>query len=83
MFLLSLCCLDLTFDSGNPVLSLLQGAGLLQNLTQIAEKARDEDNHVLTDKLEMVKGMLYPPKNSPALNSIFLDNQQHNKTCKI
>lgn len=46
---------ELTCDSGNSVLALLQGAGLLQNLTQIAEKARNEDERVLTDKLELVK----------------------------
>ena len=49
-------CSELHANSGKSVLSLLQGAGLLQNLTQIAEKTRNEDELVLTDKMELVKG---------------------------
>ena len=45
-----------TTDMANSVITLLRGAGLLNNLTEIAEKRRIEDEHVLTDKLEMVKG---------------------------
>lgn len=44
-----------TTDMANSVITLLRGAGLLDNLTEIAEKRRIEDEHVLTDKLEMVK----------------------------
>lgn len=59
---LFLSCLELQsvtpLDLPNSVITLLQGAGLLQNLTQIAEQTRSEDEHVLTDKLEMVKGTL-------------------------
>ena len=55
-------CLELpsitTSDLANSVISLLRGAGLLDNLTKIVEKTRTQDEHLLTDKLEMVKGML-------------------------
>ena len=46
-----------TGDMANSVISLLKGAGLLDNLAEIAEKKRTQDEHVLTDKLEMVKGI--------------------------
>lgn len=45
-------------EMANSVITLLRGAGLLDNLTEIAEKRRIEDEYVLTEKLEMVKGML-------------------------
>lgn len=47
-----------TTEMANSVITLLRGAGLLDNLTEMAEKSRIEDEHVLTEKLEMVKGML-------------------------
>ena len=47
-----------TTEMANSVITLLRGAGLLDNLTEMAEKRRIEDEHVLTEKLEMVKGML-------------------------
>ncbi len=43
-------------DLASSVINLLKGAGLLGNITEIAEKKRCEDEHLLTDKLEMVKG---------------------------
>ncbi|KAL9974856.1 hypothetical protein ACROYT_G011952 [Oculina patagonica] len=42
-------------DLASSVINLLKGAGLLGNITEIAEKKRCEDEHLLTDKLEMVK----------------------------
>ena len=45
-------------DLAPSVVSLLRGAGLLGNLAEIAEKKRTQDEHLLTDKLEMVKGMV-------------------------
>ena len=47
-----------TTEMANSVITLLRGAGLLDNLTEIAEKRRIEDEYVLTEKLERVKGML-------------------------
>lgn len=47
-----------TTEMANSVITLLRGAGLLDNLTEIAEKRRIEDEHVLSEKLEMVKGIL-------------------------
>ncbi|XP_020602915.1 uncharacterized protein LOC110041927 isoform X2 [Orbicella faveolata] len=46
-----------TNDFASSVVNLLKGAGLLGNLAEIAEKKRAQDEHVLTDKLEMVKGI--------------------------
>ena len=48
-----------TNDLASSVVNLLKGAGLLGNLAEIAEKKRTQDEHLLTDKLEMVKGMLF------------------------
>ena len=45
-----------TNDFASSVVNLLKGAGLLGNLAEIAEKKRAQDEHLLTDKLEMVKG---------------------------
>jgi len=45
-------------DLASSVVNLLRGAGLLGNLAEIAEKKRAQDEHLLTDKLEMVKGMV-------------------------
>ena len=60
--LLVICCTEMqsiaTTEMANSVITLLRGAGLLDNLTEMAEKRRIEDEHVLTEKLEMVKGML-------------------------
>jgi len=44
-----------TNDLASSVVNLLKGAGLLGNLAEIAEKKRTQDEHLLTDKLEMVK----------------------------
>lgn len=60
--LLVICCTEMqsiaTTEMANSVITLLRGAGLLDNLTEIAEKRRIEDEHVLSEKLEMVKGIL-------------------------
>ena len=47
----------MTNDLASSVVNLLKGAGLLGNLAEIAEKKRAQDEHLLTDKLEMVKGI--------------------------
>ena len=47
-----------TNDLASSVVNLLRGAGLLSNIAEIAEKKRSEDEHLLTDKLEMVKGIM-------------------------
>ena len=44
-------------DLASSVVNLLKGAGLLGNIAEIAEKKRAQDEHLLTDKLEMVKGI--------------------------
>ena len=44
-------------DLASSVVNLLKGAGLLGNLAEIAEKKRAQDEHLLTDKLELVKGI--------------------------
>ena len=47
----------MTNDLASSVVNLLKGAGLLGNLAEIAEKKRAQDEHLLTDKLELVKGI--------------------------
>ena len=44
-------------DLASSVVNLLKGAGLLGNIAEIAVKKRAQDEHLLTDKLEMVKGI--------------------------
>ena len=57
-FILELLYNATSNDLASSVVNLLRGAGLLGNLAEIAEKKRVQDEHLLTDKLEMVKGIM-------------------------
>ena len=59
LHLLKLCsgCLPCSSSEvAGSMVALLKGAGLLSNLKELAEQRRAEDEQVLTEKLEQVKG---------------------------